>query len=133
MSCDYAVWSTRERLSDAEAVKLYCELCDGDTSGVMASSAIDDFYTEITSRHPEIDDIPDEDVDDLDLCPWSIAFDRSPGHIILCCVWSRADYVADLVPELAQKHGLAVFDPQSECIVYSDSQKSSPWWRFWSN
>lgn len=140
MSCDFGVWSPSRRLDDAAAGQLYVALCEGDTTGVEPSPAIDAFYSELTSMHPEIDDVPEDDVDNTDLCPWSIAFDRSPGHLIMSCVWSKAEYVEGLVKRLASKHGLAVFDPQSEKIVYPDKgvrpqlparKLRKPWWRFW--
>jgi hypothetical protein len=141
MSCDFAVWSTTTRLDDAGAGMLYGALCDGDVSGVAPSRSIDAFYRELTSLHPEIDHVPEADIGDTDVCPWSIAFDRSPGHLILCCVWSKADYVYELVHRLANKHGLAVFDPQSEVVTYPSPvnspsaaparKASKPWWRFW--
>jgi hypothetical protein len=121
MSCDFAVWYPSRRLTNEEAGELYHQLCDGITTGVAAHPAVDAFYKEITAKHPEIDDIQDEEIGDFDLCPWSVEFDRSPGHLIICCVWSKADYVDRLVKELAQRHGLAVFDPQTIEIIYPRS------------
>jgi len=118
MSCDFAVWYPSHRLTNEQAGELYHQLCDGITKGVVAHPAVDAFYNEITAKHPEIDDITDEEIGEFDLCPWSVAFDRSQGHLIMCCVWSKADYVGRLVKEMARKHGLAVFDPQMEEIIY---------------
>jgi hypothetical protein len=118
MSCDHAVWFPYERLSNKEASQLYVGLCEGSVEIPQAHPAIEAFYKELVARHPEIDTVPDEQIDDLDLCPWSVAFDRSPGHIIMCCVWSKADYVSKLLTSLAQKHGLALYDPQSERVMY---------------
>ncbi len=87
----------------------------------------------MVAKHPEIDDISEDQIDDHDLCPWSIAFDRSEGHIIMCCVWSKADYVAGLLKSLAEKHGLALFDPQAG-VVHNPVgvlAKSKPRWKFW--
>ena len=132
MSCDHAVWFPTTKISNAEAGKLYIALCEGDTSGVSPHSAIDLFYDELVAKHPEIDEISDEQIDDHDLCPWSIAFDRSPGHIIMCCVWSKADYVSELLRSLANKHGLALYDPQSECVYHpGDDNAKKPWWKIW--
>lgn len=120
MSCDYAIWNTQARLNNAEAGSLYHALCDGDISGIFPNAAIDALYTELTSLHPEIDDVPETQADDLDLCPWSVKIDCSPGHLILCCVWSKGSYVRDLVGSLARKHNLTIFDPQTEQIYYPD-------------
>ena len=133
MSCDFGILSLENKISNNEASELYGALCDGDISGVVPNQAIDDFYKELTSKHPEIDDVPDEEIDNIDLCPWSIAFDRSPGHLIVSCVWPKADYVYELVAELARKYGLAIYSPQAEIIVYADGSEgnSKPWWKFW--
>ena len=133
MSCDHAVWFPARRLSNEEAGALYHALCEGDVSRLTPSAAIDSFYSELTAKHPQIDDIPEDRLDDHEYCPWSIAFDRSPGHLIMCCVWSRADYVSSLLKSLARKHGLALYDPQSERVWYPDDApvETKPWWKFW--
>lgn len=140
MSYDLGVWYPHERLSDAAAGMLYVALCRGTVEDPPAHPAVDAFYHELTAKHPEIDTVPDEHADDFDYCPWSCALDRSPGHVIMTCVWSKAQYVDGLVRELARKHGLAVFDPQAGRITYPDSAAAGssaggrgkrPWWRFW--
>jgi hypothetical protein len=132
MSCDYSVWHPTTRLTSEEAGKLHLRLCDGDTSGVAPHPGIDLFYKELTAQHPEIDDISEDQLDNLDLCPWSIAFDRSDRHVIMCCVWSKADYAGNLVSNLASKHGLVFYDPQSEKIIYPNEQiVLKPWWKLW--
>ena len=135
MSCDFGVWFPHKRLSATEAGELYTRLCEGDTSGVQAHPAVDAFYADLIARYPERDSIPEDRVDDFDYCPWSCALDHTPGHVIMPCVWPKADYVAHLVHELARKHGLAVYDPQSDLITYPDtalrSENRRPWWRIW--
>ena len=135
MSCDFGVWFPRTRLSNEEAGKLYIKLCEGDLSGVHPHSAVDAFYAELTALHPEIDTVPEERIDDHDYCPWSCALDRSSGHVIMPCVWSRAAHVEGLVKNLARKLGLAVFDPQNGVISYPDDpptlETRRPWWRLW--
>jgi hypothetical protein len=118
MSYDLGVWYPHKRLTHKQAGDLYARLCESEADGVEPHPAVDAFYRELTGMHPEIDDVPEESIDDTDLCPWSVAFDRSPGHIIMCCVWSKADYVDTLVRKLARKHGLAVFDPQTGRVSY---------------
>jgi hypothetical protein len=120
MSFDLAVWHTQEHLTDAEAGALYVDLCESRVDGVMPHPNVDAFYTDLTAKHPEIDTVPDDRIDDHDYCPWSCALDRSPGHIIMSCVWSKAEYVERLVRELAVKHGLAMYDPQQGRVFYPD-------------
>lgn len=135
MSCDFAILSLDEVLTDSEVSLLYQELIDGNISGVSPNKSISDFYGELTKLHPEIDDVPDELIDDIDHCPWSVAFDKSDGHLIICCVWPKADYVLGLLYSLTNKHNLVMFDPQSEVIVNRDDlngwARSKPWWKFW--
>ena|SRR5688500_17927552 len=118
MSYDLAVWYPSRHLSDEEALQQYQALCDGSTSGLESHPSIDAFYLELSSIHPEIDDVPEDKSEDFDFSPWSIAHYRSDCHILMCCVWSHADYVHDFVLKLAKQHGLAVFDPQLTKIYY---------------
>ena len=99
---------------------MYLRLCDGDARALAPHPSIDAFYAELTARHPEIDTIPKEKSDDHDYCPWSCKLDYSPSYVIMCCVWSKASYVHELVRVLARKHGLALYDPQSERVTYPD-------------
>ncbi len=118
MSFDLGVWHTTRRLTDAEAGELYDALCDSQTDGVAPHPAVDAFYAELTARYPEIDSVPDDRIDDHDYCPWSCALDRSPGHVIMPCVWSQADNVRRFVTQLADRYGLAVYDPQEAGVAY---------------
>lgn len=118
MSFDLGVWYPLTRIGNKEASELYARLCDGDTSGVVPNAKVDEFYAELTARHPEIDAIPEGKVDDP--CLWSCRLDRSPGHVIMSCLWPKATYVGQLVETLARKHGLAIYDPQSDRVTYPD-------------
>jgi len=138
MSCDFGVWYPDKQLTHDEAGVRYARLCDSQVEGeVVDHPSVGAFYAELTSRHPEIDDVPDDRVDDTLYCPWSVAMDRSGGHVLMACVWSRAEYVRGLVHEVARKHGLAVFDPQQGRIFYPDSPEPResarrPWWKVWA-
>lgn len=133
MSFDLGVWYPQKRIPNKEAEELYIRLCEGTRADVVAHPAVDKFYAELTARHPEIDTIPENKIGDHDHCPWSCALDHSPGHVILSCVWPKATYVHQLVHELANKHGLAVYDPQSDVVTYPDGsavtkkKRSSLW------
>ena len=135
MSCDFGVWFPHERLDDREAGERYVRLCDGESGVVRPHPAVDAFYDELTTLHPEIDTIPDERIDDHEYCPWSCALARSPGHVLMPCVFSQAYRVERLVRDLARKHGLAVYDPQSGHVSYPDDtpprEVRRKWWRPW--
>lgn len=111
MSYDLVVWHPSRHLSDEEALQQYQALCDEKISGLEPHSSIETFYLELSNIHPEIDDVPEDKIEDFDFSPWSVDHDRSDRHITMCCVWSHADYVHDFVQKPAKKHGLAVFDP----------------------
>lgn len=133
MSCDFGIWYPHERLTDAQAGAVYAALCEGDVSRVRPHPAVDAFYEELTARHPEIDDVPEDRIDDHELCPWSCAMDRSSAHLVIASVWSRAEATHRTLLELARKHGVALFDPQSGCIAYPDGTTGAakPWWKLW--
>lgn len=133
MSCDFGVWFPHKRLSSAEAGTLYVKLCEGQGTFIEPHPSIQAFYNELVELHPEISDVPEEREGDFDHSPWSCAIDRSEAHVIMCCVWPKADYVSRLVGDLARKHGLAVYDPQSERIAYpgEGAGGSKPWWKVW--
>ncbi len=139
MSYDLAVWYPSRRISHSEAGAIYIELCEdeGDVDVLEPNSEIDAFYDELYSVHPELNDVPDDRVDDSDYCPWSINHDRSDRHMIIASVWSQAEHVHELIHRLARKHGLAVYDPQEDLITYPDgpvniAEKPGPWWKFWA-
>lgn len=119
MSWDCAVWHCNIVKNKEDAEILYKRLCEGDTSLIGPTQKIQDFYEELTAKHPEIDDISEEEIGDLDLCPWSVTFDKSEGHIIMSCVFSKADHVSDLIKELAQKHELSFYEPQNKNFIYN--------------
>jgi hypothetical protein len=126
MSFDLGVWYPDKRIGNKEAGELYARLCDGDTGGVIPRPSVDAFYAELTAKHPEIDKVPKEKINDHDYSPWSCNLDRSPGHVIMSCVWSKATDVHKLVEDLVRKHGLALYDPQSDLITYPDGSTGTP-------
>ncbi len=121
MSFDLAVWHTPKRLTSDGAGRLYVALCDSRTDGVTPHPAVDAFYDELIAHYPEIDTIPDALIDDSDYCPWSCALDRSPGHVVMACVWSQAESVERFVRRLAGKHGLTMYDPQLGSVHHPDA------------
>ena len=116
MSFDLAVWHAESQPTNEEAAAIYLELCEnwpylqGDHPSVAA------FYQELTQRWPEIDTVPEDRVGDFDYCPWSCALSHSGMAVVMSCVWPKADEVAAFVRELASRHGLVLFDPQSNCL-----------------
>jgi hypothetical protein len=134
MSYDLAVWYPHERLDGAAATKVYAALCDGKPTSLRDHPAVQAFYDELYAAHPELDDVPEDRVDDHDYCPWSCAHDRSGAHIVMSCIYSQSDNVFELVRRLAERHGLALYDPQSGSILYPGEPEQAarkPWWKLW--
>ena len=117
MSFDLAVWYSDAAPTGQQAANIYGNLCDQKPVEISAKPAVDAFYHELIAKWQEIDTVPEEFVDDLDSCPWSCALDHTPVCVIMSCVWSRAATVAVFVAELAAKHGLVLFDPQSGTVI----------------
>ncbi len=134
MSYDLAVWFSSERMSSEKAGQIYIQVLEENSSELEPSERIDSFYQELTEIYPEIDDVPEERIDDVEYCPWSVELDKSDRHITMSAVWSQAERVNEVVHRLAKKHGLAVYDPQTELLTLSDGGSPRPnksWWKFW--
>ena len=114
MSCDLAVWHSKKRLTDAEALEIYHALCDGDTADVEPHPSVPAFLSELNLHYPDIDTIPDAQIDSS---PWSVGFDASDAHVLMCIVWSRAAELVTFIERLAEKHRLVCFDPQNSVIL----------------
>lgn len=117
MSWNCAVWHSNYVKNNEDAEKLYLKLCEGDTSLIGPTQRTQEFYEELTAIHPEIDGIDENEAGDLELCPWSVIFDKSEGHIIMSCELSRADYVNNLVREYAKKYELSFYEPQNNTFI----------------
>jgi len=112
MSWYCAVWHCNSVKNKEDVEILYRRLCEGDTSLIGPTQRTQEFYEELTAKHPEIDDIGQDEIDNLDLCPWSITFDKSEGHIIMSCILIKAEYINTLVQDLAKKYELSFYEPQ---------------------
>jgi hypothetical protein len=104
------VWHSPKAISDDEAAVRYRALSDGKSTSPEFDSQVYAFYFRLTDLYPEIDMVPEAE---LDTCPWDCAIDMSGGHVIMAI---RAERVERLLPEvlaLAEQHGLVCFDPQA--------------------
>jgi hypothetical protein len=130
MSFDLGIWHSERALSVEEAGELYVKLCEQEWIPIADSPAIEAFYQELCGAYPEIDTLPEDQVDD---CPWSCAHDRSGLHVIVSMSWGeRTNPVAQCVVELAERHGLVCYDPQGPDVylpLHLKPKKSR--FRFW--
>lgn len=111
MSFDLAFWHSPQPASAAEAQRIYVGLCEQNGAAATPTPKIAEFIAAVVQKYPQIDDWPE---DDIDSCPWSIAFDQSPGGVVICMVWSVGDEVVNFLLEQASRCGLVAYDPQSD-------------------
>ena len=105
MSFDLGVWSSNSKIAGARAGQIYERLCRGERPAELQPDLnVDGFYRELTSHWPEIDSIPDEEVD-----------------VLISSDWSRAEEIYRVVQYLAQKHHLVLYDPQSDEVQAPES------------
>jgi hypothetical protein len=121
LSFDLAAFSGTRPLTRERVVDAYVRLSD-DPDGwkvlLEADPAVEAFVAEISARWPQIDDVPNDEVDD---CPWNVAFDQSTAHVSSAIAFSRADEVAPVYIDAAVRHGLYVYDPQDDKVYAPDS------------
>src|SRR4051812_35676555 len=104
MSFDLAVWYSDKAPSVTEAGELYVKLCNQEWIPTEEHPSVEAFYQELCRAYPEIDTLPDDQVDD---CPWTCAHDRSGLHVIVAMSWGdRSTKAAELIVELSARHGL---------------------------
>ncbi len=115
MSYDLAVWHATQPITTREAQEVYFRLCEGDHAAVEPHVGVACFLRDLTRSYPELGEW---DRLEPDRCPWSAAFDKSEGHVVMCTAFSRADEVTGLVESLAAKHDLVCFNPQGPYVAY---------------
>jgi hypothetical protein len=121
------VWDKQLGISEG----IFLKLCEGGWVPEGESHALNEFYKELIRRWPELDSIPEERVGDFALCPWSTGpLERSGMHMIINCVWPKADDVCAYVMELAEKYDLVLYDPQEGAFRLPKAKKKSSWWPF---
>ena len=134
MSFDLSVWYSSRPVLPEEAGPFHVALCERRHDGVESSPHVRRFVDELTARYPQIDDVPEDKVDE---CPWTIAFDQSEGHVIMCIAGSKAGEMKPIVQGLAAKHGLVCYDPQVDEVHNPPGPGPAlqtprrPWWKFW--
>ncbi len=114
MSFDLVVWEKPKCTTNEEAEKVFEALVEGDDSVVESSENILNFLRDLTVEYPEINNCTDDELED---CPWSVDFDKSEGHVLICCVWSRAEEMLEKISFLARKHKVQCFNPQEGQLI----------------
>jgi hypothetical protein len=68
VSFDLGVWYEPSAITNEQATKKYLALCEGNVDEVTEHPSVDGFLDELRARYPDLDELPDEEVDDS---PWS--------------------------------------------------------------
>ena len=95
-----AVFNSDKVSSPAGAQVLYERLCEGDDSLVGDIDIIDEFYDDLMKKT------------NLVKC------NKCKGYIIMSTDFENAEFINDLVKDLAKKHGLSFYEPQNMVYVF---------------
>src|SRR3982751_1809210 len=117
MSFDLAAWHSERALDASTADAVYQAICAGSPMPmddvVTPSPRVSRFLAALGARYPDLDALPEEQVDDS---PWSSGFEYTDAHAIFNIRWPRAEQMLAEMRELATAHGLVLYDPQDGTV-----------------
>jgi len=105
-----AAWRSGSAVSDKDAAKQYAALLDGKAVPQSWDAAVYRFLTQLTELYPDIESLPEEQVDDS---PWACSLEVSDAHVIMALRFDCYASVFPAIMQLASHHGLVCFDPQN--------------------
>ena len=119
MGLDLVIWPDEEGLTAEGALNRYQELVSAPAAST-SSPSIQSFLTELDERWPPLKSDPDNS------SPWSGSRSVGDQHVRLDTVLNHRNLLGLLndVFDLAARHGLAVFDPQSLEYIRPDGSSS---------
>jgi hypothetical protein len=103
------VWKSLTPISDEEAAH-QCRLLREVGSESRFDAEVYAFYSRLISLYPEIDVLPEDELDDS---PWASSIEVSGSHVIMAIVPEQSEKVVPQVLALAEENGLVCFDPQA--------------------
>jgi hypothetical protein len=104
------VWNSPTAISDDEAAARYRVLNSEKPVAPEFDSHVYRFYLRLTSLYPEVEMVPE---DDLDSCPWACGLDVTGDHVIMAIQPQQTEQVVPQILALAAQEELVCFDPQS--------------------
>lgn len=105
-----AVWSTDRELSEGEAAAEYAAfIAEAPRLGRFNSLAYG-FYNEIVRRYPDIETIPEED---LESSPWACSLEFEEDYAIVGLLPECRHSVIPVILALADAYSLVCYDPQN--------------------
>ncbi|MFI6294519.1 hypothetical protein ACIBEJ_23210 [Nonomuraea sp. NPDC050790] len=112
MSFDLAVWFEDEPITPLRATAKFLDWCEapGEDSPPGARAEVAAFVDDLTARYPDLT------ADNYAGSPWAEPLTVAEDIVLASAVFPRAAEVCRTVFELAGRHGLVVFDPQSGSV-----------------
>ena len=104
-----AVWNSLTPISTEEAAHQY-QLLKDVGSELRFDNKVYAFYSRLISLYPEIETLPEEELDDS---PWACGMEVSGSHVIMGIVPEQSEKVVPQVLALTEENGLVCFDPQA--------------------
>jgi hypothetical protein len=122
VSFDLAVFDYDSAPSVDAVGDRYCELGE-ERDESPTSGRIDAFIAECNLRWPEP---PHEDIEATPWASWPLETQRSGGGLAVNVVWSKAEEMRGAFKEMAERHGLVLYDPQEDEVVVPARLCGSP-------
>lgn len=111
MSFDLAVWHPHRHLTAKEAGEVYTRLSGDMPASLIVHPKVEEFYRALIARYPAIEDVPEDKIDVLEVCPWAMSPTLSGSHVLMSLASTVPQNVVEYIASLANEHGLALFDP----------------------
>jgi hypothetical protein len=122
VSFDLGVLDFDEVPSHVEVTARYAVLCEGTDDGMARSARVDAFIAECLARWPGD---TDADFESSPWASWPLETQRTAAGLVANIVWARAEELKAAWAEMAERHGLVLYDPQADELVLPDRMRSS--------
>lgn len=113
MSFDLYLWREPSPITAARAAAVLDRLAEGDDEAVRPDARNLAFHADLLERFPALETLSDAG---MEASPWNMSPDATDRRVILCMAWSTAAKTSAVVLDLARRHGLVCYDPQSSQI-----------------
>ncbi|MDX3195886.1 hypothetical protein PV458_46440 [Streptomyces sp. MN03-5084-2B] len=123
MSFTLAVWRETAAVTAAEATRKYLELTALEPGALPDGLRAVAFRRELTARYPVPSGAPGDELPDS---PWSAEPAVLGDAVLMSMGWSTPDVVVVFVQELAERHGLVLYDPQDGAVYLPPALRGDP-------
>jgi hypothetical protein len=118
MTYDVALWVGEHPADDAAAAQAFDELWERyEDSSEPPAKRILDCIDELTAKYPDLDELPNEEVDDSPWAEGSLRRNVIGPFFYAALVPSKADETIGFIAETARRHDLICFDPQQDRLL----------------